>query len=247
VTIRQGGVVLPLVASTGNTLLQDADPALFYALAFVRFLIEHHVGARLVSEATICGAPIAAAVANSIPFDPSPYLTEDQLRFPLLAVYRQSSESVSRSEMWTQSNGTLAINYVLPPLTAGQAERLLPVFHACSAMLARALQLGANAGYTPPGGAAGDPVWKLASIEKVELGAEKYGVWSDGGDLVFHTWSAELRISERTAYSFSATGDPLATATQDFQPLADIEIHEDILDTETGATVADIVVIRTVP
>lgn len=243
-TIRQGAVVLPLAASTANSLLQDADPALFHTLGFLRFLVTHHLGARLVAEAALCGAPIVAAVGSAMPFDPSPYLASGQLKFPLLAVYRQSSESVQRSDSWLQNNGTLMIDYVLPPLTAGQAERLLPILHACSAMMARAIQLGAEASYVPVGGAPGEPVWRRAGIEKIELASETYGTWSDGGELVFQTWSAQLRISERTDYSHGFAG---STASQDFQPLTAVNIHEDVVDSETATTVPDIVVIRTVP
>ena len=243
-TLRQGGVVLPLTASTANSLLRDADPALFHVLDFVRYLLRTNLEARLAAESLVCGAEITAAVRTAIPFDPSPYLTADQIQFPLLAIYRQSAESESRTQAWTTSVSTLNIDYVLPPLSAGQAERILPILHACSALMARSIQLGADPGYAPQGGVLGQPVWQFAGIEKIDLGSEKYGVWTDGGELVFHAWSAQLRLSERTTYSH---GFPGSVSSQDYQPLGDVNIHEDITDSESGTVVPDIVVIRTIP
>src|SRR4051812_49159533 len=81
---------LDLSATTTYSLLRDADPCVYYALEFFASVITTHLGARLLEEATAVGMTrITAAVAETIPLDPDPYLAEGHYRFPLLAVYRK--------------------------------------------------------------------------------------------------------------------------------------------------------------
>ena len=54
----------PLTSSTANTLLRDADPAVYYALEFFAQVIRTHIGTRLLAEATAAEGYIVAAVGE---------------------------------------------------------------------------------------------------------------------------------------------------------------------------------------
>src|SRR5688500_18615638 len=86
------GVTFPLPASIAESLLRDADPAVYYALEYFAQVIATHIGARLIAEATAAGATdITAAVRESMPIDPAQFLAEEHFKFPLLSLHRESS------------------------------------------------------------------------------------------------------------------------------------------------------------
>src|SRR5579872_7429478 len=101
-TFKWGGVVYPLTSATTNALLQDADPAIFYALDFYASMLQQYLGARWSAECTRANrSDIGANVVQSkVPYDPSDYLTTEQLSFPLLAVYRTRSTEAEQSVQW---------------------------------------------------------------------------------------------------------------------------------------------------
>lgn len=194
---QYGGVAFPLATSTGNSLLEDADPALFHALAFFQWVIESKVGARLLEAAAVHAPRVTAAVAYAVPFDPGPYLTSDQLKFPLLAVYRSEERLENRTITWKHAIETWGVAYVLPPMTAGQVEAIGPILNAVARALDERTEQGADPDYTPPGGAAGESVWARTGLEQIGFRRGRFVRWEDGADLVFQAYVADLEVQER--------------------------------------------------
>lgn len=195
-----GGVNFPLTSSTANSLLRDADPAIYYALEFFAQVISTHIGDRLVAEASAAGATdIAAAVAESMPIDPAQFLTEEHFKFPLLALHRESS-SFKYLTKRRQAIHKLKLSYVLPPLRAAQAERLLPTLHAIGLLIDQKATDGSDASYTPtaPTGTAGEFVWSgtRAAVARVEVKDSTIGAFQISNDLYFPAIVMSLEMWE---------------------------------------------------
>lgn len=233
---RLGGVTFPLTASTSNSLLRDSDPALYYMLDFFAEMIRTHLGSRLAAQATVAGLTISNAVAMRIPYDPAPYLLEEQLKFPLLAVYRKQSTfrgNISRRH----HDGEFEVAYILPPLSAAQAEQLLPILRSVGRVLDNRAEMGFDPTYTPPGGSAGALVWSTsyASLEAVQFLQERFGPYAGMGELVFPAWLGTLKATEGDEYIEGS-----------FEPFNGANITED-LASAGEATYEDFVEAKTYP
>jgi len=199
---RRGAAVFPLTASTVNSLLQDADPAVFFALDYLTFVLNQEIGTRLVAQAQLAGAPILQAVAQQTPQDPEPFLQSEQFSFPLLAVYRKSSALHQLTASYRDDVSLWEVAYILPPLTAGQSEQILPILHAAKMALDDRAEVGRDSDYTPPivGAAAGDSVWgaSYANLEAIKFTTATHGRLPKSESLWFHAIILEAEVKERT-------------------------------------------------
>lgn len=194
-----GGVTFPLATGTGNSLLRDADPALYYVLDYFASVLQTYVGARLAAEAAAVGLAtgpngITQAVGYKLPYDPLQVLQEQQLgRWPLLAVHRQAGKFVGKSVAFYSERDTWKITYVLPPLTGAQREKLGPVLAAIPKVLLNRIENKFDPGY-----ASGANFAALAGIEEIGLVDEAWGSFEiPQTNLVFPAWTATLAVAER--------------------------------------------------
>ncbi len=198
-TILYGGLSLPLAASSSNSLLVDADPAVYLALDFLAAMIRQYVGARLVAEAAAadCGAPITNAVMTTLPYPPGPFLMQEQMPLPALFLFRHTSKNDYATLSRSHATGMLECNYVLPALSGAQAEKILPIRHAIELLLADRIENGQDDAYTPPGGSLGEPVWLRAGIERIDFGDVTYGGFEGVGSLYLPALTMTTTIKER--------------------------------------------------
>lgn len=177
-SFQVGGVLQPVETST-RSLLFRADPTLAYALDFFSWIIRNYPGDSLLLAAiTKAGLkdpkdrPVSDAVGMAFPEDPVPYLASAYLRFPCLAMYRKSARYKKHSAGYNSENAQFDLIYILPPLTAGQAENILPILRVIeSAIRAKTVQ-SFDPQYTPPGGTEGDSPWGLQYAAVQEIGFE---------------------------------------------------------------------------
>lgn len=227
-TFNYGGITFPLTTSGSNTLLQDADPAIFYALDFCSTMLATYIEDRLVIEAAVAGvSSIAAAVASAIPYDPAPRLAEQQFKFPLLAIYRIRNSYVWKTMGYSHEDSIWGITYILPPLKDAQAERLLPILHTVPIVLLNRMDNGHDPSYSSDA-----QVWDAnhAGIDRMIIaGSAKgsFGAYPGANNLLFPAWTGEIGVRERLMPS---TGTPLTG----------IDVEEDLKPT-TGATINDFV------
>ncbi len=229
-----GGAQFPVTAATTNSLFQDADPALYHAIRFFSAMITTHVGARVVAEAAAVGADVTAAVASRFAWDPAPLLTSVQAKLPMLAMHRKSSTILEVTLAHKRRVTTCDVTYVLPPLKGAEMQRLVPALQMVGVILRDRCERGSDPTYTPPvvGGTAGQNVWALCGIDRVEFVAESFGAYADvDRDLYFPSWTGNLRLTERTM-----------NVSSDFLALTSIEDAID-LDPPTGATISDFVAV----
>lgn len=204
----------------GASFLRDGDPTIYYLLEFCKKMIEVYVGPRLISEAAIVGFDVLhGPVGETLPLNPEPFLLENQIRFPLLAAYRQSSkfEWIGRSKNIVDD---MVLVYVLPPMTAGEAERLMPTLHAVALAIDNRVEQGFDPNYTPsaPTGTTGEPFWTRANLTSVGLKTVQYGSFMSDENIFFPAVTMTLEVKARSGFSL-----------EEFEELTGINVHEDLV------------------
>jgi hypothetical protein len=205
---KVGGVLTPLSTSGTNSLLQDADPVLFYGLDFWASMIRLYEGDRFAQAVatagikSVDGSVMQDAVGQTYPWPPELEKEATQFRFPLLAGYWKDAKSRWISASYEDDRTTFDLLYILPPLSATQAEKILPLFKAIYGTLRKATTMGFDPNYYPPGGTAGQQPWALvyAGVEEIGLEQAHYGTWNIGGNLKFPFLHIEGFAIERDNY-----------------------------------------------
>jgi hypothetical protein len=205
-SFQVGAVQYPLITTSGNTPLQDADSALFFALDFWAAMLNVYLGARMLAEAGPLGfawknsAGTPSVVVQQYPYDVGPYLQDNQVQFPLLAAWRTTEKYKQKTASYFDDDCKISVAWMLPPLTAGQAERLLPFLRAGKDVLRNRTDQGWDPNYTPPGGSGPTPGpfnTAFAYVEEIGFTDGSHGVMPGAGNLVFPTLLMHGFIIER--------------------------------------------------
>lgn len=193
------GLSFPLPAG-GD--LYASDPVLAYSLAYWKWLIETYCGDFITAQAGTCNVPMPAVVQQVFPDDPIPYLLEQQLQLPCLAAYRKDSTFRRKTAGWEHDRCTFDLLYILPPLHASQATKLLPIRRPIAALLREKTTQSFDPAYTPRGGALGDSPFAVpyASVEEVGFTADHYSAVPGTANLVFPMLHMEGYFVERDMY-----------------------------------------------
>jgi hypothetical protein len=196
-TFTNGGISFPLTAATTNTLLKDADPAIYYGISYLAGVLDLHIGARLTSQAALEGYTITTAAREQLTVEPSPHLLADQLLFPILALYRLEETHDEHTAAWEKTTGIWELAWILPPLTPRQQDKLTPILHAAARVLSRAVSQGWDPAYSN-----GLKVWQTAGIQSARMTSVKYGAYEriDGIPQWYRTLVARIEVVERTSY-----------------------------------------------
>jgi len=167
-----GQTLQPVSTTGGNSSLQDADPAIFYLLDFLTYVITTYPGPRLLQEAAAVGVGMTKAVIQSYPYEPMPEFLENQFHFPSLYVWRTQGQT----EQWTlgHDHDICGINvvYALPPIDSAASERILPLLKAVYDAIRKKVNDAWDPGYTPPGGSLGQQfdAPQFANLEEIGFG-----------------------------------------------------------------------------
>lgn len=239
-SIDTGGNLYPLTSSTANSPLRDIDPSIYYALDFLAAVLNTHLGARFAIEAKkaglkdSAGRPLTGVVGSKFSYDPIQYLTQEQVNFPILALYRGQEQFSERTISFSSNQCNLTLMYVLPPLTPSQAERLVPFIKGAVDVMFNKLEQGWDPLYTPPGGALGQKWSAVAGVDKVGLTTGNHIGLTASAALYFPTWYGTMSLLESSR--------PVPT---DFQGFVGGDIHIDLKDPTTNTTITDFVVLET--
>lgn len=195
-TFQVGGVVYPLTSSLTNSSLQDADPSLYYAGQYFSSVINTYVWPRMqaIANALPVITPLqTSAIRTYVPYDPMPFLQEMQDVFPLLAVYRKTEKYGYKSYAWHHDLQEWGVSYILPPLSPGQAERVMPLLRSVAMTLRDRIENTFD-----PAFMSGQSPWALAGLEEIELTEGAYGFASvPNTNLVFPGYQGKLLVKER--------------------------------------------------
>jgi hypothetical protein len=239
-----GGVQYPLptggtgIGGPGASLLRDADSSSFYMLEFFKSVLETHLRGRFMAEVASSGADqIASIVGETFPFNPEPFLVEHQFTWPLLAAYRKGSKFTYIGSR-KLSVDHFEVAYVLPPMQAGEAERLLPILKSVVNVLDSCTERGFDPSYTPsaPMGTAGDSAWVRAGVARAEVTSVSYGGYAPTDKLFFPAVLITLELEERNEAALS-----------DFGLLDGADVAVDIKDSVQQTTVLDVADFATWP
>jgi hypothetical protein len=213
------GAEFPLPSSTAESLLHDADPALYWMLAFWAAVLEGQLTPRIAAEQgrTEPKLPMARAVKSVLPYDPGPFLTESQsFQPPALAAYRVSSVISERTLSWKQAVSEWDVAYYLPSLAAGPAQRLLPLLHAVSRVLTFATDKGHDSSFEGGANVLGPD---YANVARVRFTSHQYGrVVEDASGVKYLAWVGRCQVTERVMPLASAPPNPVTFAASVGQP-----------------------------
>lgn len=190
-TFQWGGVVYPVTPATTNGALHDLDPSVYYAIAYWTAVLGKYLGERWSAECTAAGrADIASTIVkSSIGFDPDGYLTQYQAGFPLLAVYRTGETVADHTVVWERTDATWSVDWILPPLTVAQAQRLTPFLPAVAHALVDRTTEATDSIYAAP--------WQAAGLQEIGITAARYGYWQQTETLRFPCVHATALVRER--------------------------------------------------
>lgn len=171
-----GGVSFPIAPTPFVEARVALDPFLSTAIAFFKAMLDTHLGQYFAAmvTATDVANMTSTIVGEAIAYDPSPYLTLSQYKFPLLALYRVEEETTDHTVAWYKSASTYTMLYILPPLTAAQANRITSILKGVRSVIIDRT----NQGYDPAymGGA---EVWGDAGIMSIGVTKARYGTIPD--------------------------------------------------------------------
>lgn len=194
-TFKFGAVTFPVPASPLVRSLEALDPPVHAALAFYKAMLEKHLGAYFDAIVTSAGLADYAGkiVAEAIGYDPAPYLTTAQYKFPLLAIYRTEEEPSEHTANWFKSASAWTVLYVLPPLTAAQAAQVVHILKGVRAVVLDRTEQGYDPDYL-----AGALVWEAAGVMKIGVSRVRYGtVPSFDAKLYFPAVELTIAVEER--------------------------------------------------
>lgn len=199
-SFKHGGAAYPLPLSSPNTSLRDCDPTVAYMLEYFAGVLDIHLGARLASEAAAAGCAdiFSATVAQKMPFNPEPFLTDSGTKFPLLGIARQKT-TFRYIGYRRVAIDVMQVTYAFAPVTPAQAEAIVPFLHAAVAIIDNRTEQGFDPAFTPDGGNAGDIVWSapFAGLCSVDITSVEYGGFAPTADSWFPAIVMTVTVEER--------------------------------------------------
>lgn len=231
-----GEVVSPLSSISSNPLLIDADPALNAIVKYLQACIKTHAEARFVTEALAVNYKQADKVvfSNLVPtalhYDPVPFFTQSQYKFPLLAVYWTGTTKVE--PQWSQAyymrERKLNLIYVLPPFDIAQAFALDPILNHVENVIINRLKLRYEPTYQD-GYLVLDNAG-ICDIDFVESSIGEYKVRKTGAtqDVNYPSLLIELRLREKQDY----VANPSLSGVNVTQDITDDEGTQTIIESE---------------
>lgn len=195
--------VYPVTSSTANTSLQDIDGVVFQLLDFNAWAINFYLGARWAAECNRIGRPdLSQIVTQTLPYNPAPYLQESNFTFPLLALYRAGKGKASEWTIgWQRVDTPLELVWIMPPITAAEAEVLMPFQKAVIDVVLNRNERGFDPNYIRPWLSADDgySVGASAGLDYLVPGSFEYmllpGIQTN---LVMPTIMVTLSLTERS-------------------------------------------------
>lgn len=190
-----GGVEYPLTSSTTNSLLRDADPALYFAIELFESVLDTYIKPRLLAQAALEDLNFPSAVEKSIHFEPTPFLLSDQLIFPLLCLYRSEEQWTGLTVAHDKDTSVWSWAYVLPPMTPRQIEQLHPILRSVAVTIATFAQQSFD-----PAFETGQTLRELSGIQQMTAGPVQYGDFEaiEGANKWWRAVTGKLLVQERS-------------------------------------------------
>lgn len=165
---QDGYVVYPATNPHSLSNLQVLNPPLFWALDFFANVIQIHLGTMWNAAVVEAGLPalVNNIVQYSLPYNPMPGMQQQQVKFPLLAVYEWKTHFEFKTLVYEHEESIWKVAYILPALTEGQKEVLQPFLKGVRDVLVYKAIYGHDPGYQDD-----LQIWdtSVSGIEKVRV------------------------------------------------------------------------------
>lgn len=195
-------VVFPAVP--GETL-SSLDPVTNTILRYFTNVIKINLGAAFAADAALCGFTNAKGmnflidgymVAQSVSFPVSSSLSVADYKFPLLSVYRTKRKFTQNSSMKVIIESEYDVNYILPPLSIIQFNKLYKYLSAVSDVLVDRTWRGLDINYNH-----GEQVWKTAKVAYALMHGDEYGSFlGQDGKTEFPSIKLSLTMMEESQF-----------------------------------------------
>ncbi len=233
-TWKHGGVTYPLEPSTANSLLRDADPAIYYAAALFESTINTYVGPRLLTQAAREGLTFPSAVGRVLHFEPSPFLLSGDMQFPLFCLYRTEETWVELNAASHKSASVWEWAYVLPPMTPREIEQLSAILYSVGVVVSTVANQSCDPDYEN-----GKTLRELSGIQKMQATSVRYGGFEAVDGEMDKWWRAvtgKLLVMERDELAEGAL-QPYEGASINIDSVThDGSVEEDVVELDIGAS-----------
>lgn len=194
---KHGSVVYPLTDDTSNTLLFDADPALYYAIELFTEVIKVSVGDRLLSQSALHGYAFPSAVEKTIHYEPTPFLLADEIVFPLFCLYRSEEQWEHHTASFEKDSSVWEWAYVLPPMEPAAIAAIHPILRSVSVAVSKFAMRSFN-----PDVADGNTLRDLSGIMKMHAGPVRYGTFepAEGERKWWRALMGKLFVQEKSDF-----------------------------------------------
>lgn len=169
---RLGKVEYPLAAPASGTETATFDPALEEMRLFFVAMIQKHLGLAFDAIATDVGLTALAGniVRESVTFDPTPFFKDFHAKLPLFALWRVEEDPAQHTVAWFKTGTIITAVYMLPPMSAAQASRLVHVLRGVRAVITNYTAQGYDPDYDN-----GREVWGDSGLMSLTLTKIRYG------------------------------------------------------------------------
>lgn len=232
--LKIGGVWYPLRATdndalaSGVSVLRAVDPGCYYLLRYFERVLNWAIGTGIADVVPPSpGAPLGTAVRQTTNVDPMVWLHANTWRWPLLALYPVSEEPArDRTAVWSQTTTLYKLAYLLPPMTADQAERGFALLTAARRVLVLATESHGVLDIDSGGNPLSD-----AGVNTVEFNKAEYGVLqSSDGALSYPSLLADVVVQYR-----EQADDEQGVASAYSQLVVDSLDGADVIGVDTAA------------
>lgn len=169
---KRGHVRYPLLVSTDNPLLLDADPSVSILLDYFAAVLNAYVGDRLSAQASLEGLRIDSAVLTKVGVELTTEILADRPHFPLLALYRVNDTDSAHTIAWRKDVAQLGFAWILPALSGRQVAALAPIRRSIARVIGQTLHRGAD-----PNFMSGASVFEMTEWQHARLVTTAYGTF----------------------------------------------------------------------
>lgn len=187
-------VEYPLSSSTIEKSNKVCDPGLNRLVEFIDGMLIIHIQDYWNALTTKIKLPELnnKVVEDAIQYDPEQYFQGMQYKFPLLAVFRTEEEKFEKTVGWYAWKGVFKFRYILPNLTAAQANTFVPVLKSIRDIVNDRIEQGYDPNYFNNLNVF-DGYFSQISVQKASFGT----LSNPQSNLIYPTLEMDIYFEER--------------------------------------------------
>ena len=168
---KYGNVISPLTSSDAYSSLYYLDPVLYNLQKYILGILDIHCKSRWNLVCNNIGRTdlLNKVVNQCIPYDPFPFATDTQYKFPLVCIYRTDESYEWHSSCYDKINSNFHILYILPPLDASQCEIIHPFLTHVNRVVVNRVKEGSDEQFNSQ-----EQVWINSGLKRIGVESCEY-------------------------------------------------------------------------